>query len=193
MLPDRTAPWPVAYTVGTGILQDADAHVRLEALLALSELPASPLAAAAIADVLTHPDNARDSWIPDAVAMAGARQGVEFLRDLIRRHVPADDSLAVAGMQRAVQRMARFHASAVQPATVVTLIEGVPGATPALATALLEGIAEGWPEEQAPALTPEQRAVLSAAARGAPDLVAAGFAKVAARWGMPDLFQQGPP
>ena len=44
ILPDRSSPWTVEYTVPTGILQDADAHVRLEALLVLSELPASPRA-----------------------------------------------------------------------------------------------------------------------------------------------------
>ena len=31
ILPDRTSPWPVDYTVPTAILQDADPHVRLEA------------------------------------------------------------------------------------------------------------------------------------------------------------------
>jgi putative membrane-bound dehydrogenase-like protein len=189
MLPDRQSPWPVEYTVGTGILQDADAHVRLEALLVLSELPPSDRATAALRDVILHPPNARDDWIPDAVAIAGARQGVEFLADLVRRPLPAVDSLAVAGVQRAVRRMAAFQASSKAVTTAVRLISAVPAAAAPVATALLDGMAEGWPEEQPPMLTSEQRTALGAAARGAPEPVAASFAKVAARWGMPDLFR----
>jgi putative membrane-bound dehydrogenase-like protein len=189
ILPDRSSPWPVEYTVGTSILQDADAHVRLEALLALSEVPASPRAAAALADVITHPENARDAWIPDAVAMAGVKQGPEFLRGLLGRRVPANDSVAVAGMRRAIQKMARHYAAAAEPATVVSLIESVPQANPALATALLDGIAQGWPEERPPQLSGEQRAALATAARGASGDVAASFGQVAARWTLPDVFR----
>ena len=189
ILPDRASPWPVEYTVGTSILQDADAHVRLEALLALSELPASPRAAAALADVISHPENARDAWIPDAVAMAGAKQGPEFLRGLLARRVPTNDSLAVAGISRAVLKMARHHAATADAATVVGLIEAVPQAPPALATALLHGIAQGWPEERPPQLSPQQRAALAAAARGASGDIVTALSQVAARWTLPDVFR----
>jgi putative membrane-bound dehydrogenase-like protein len=190
ILPDRTSPWQVEYTVPTFILQDADAHVRLEALLVLSELPASPRAAAAIADAITHADNARDAWIPDAVAMAGVKQGPAFLRALLGRSVSTSDSLAVAGMRRAVQKIARYHAAAGDAATVVALIESVPQANPAVATALLDGIAQGWPEERPPQLSQEQRTALATAARGASGDVAVAFGQVAARWTLPDVFRQ---
>lgn len=189
ILPDRASPWPVEYTVGTSILQDADAHVRLEALLALSELSPSPRAAAAIADVILNPANARDPWIPDAVAMAGVRQGPGFLREVLARRMPTGDSLAIAGMRRAVQRMARHHAAAVDPATVVSLIAAVPQAALPLATALLDGIAQAWPEERPPQLSPAQRTALVTAARGAGGELAAAFDRVAARWTLPDVFK----
>jgi hypothetical protein len=189
ILPDRASPWTVEYTVGTGTLQDANAHVRLEALLALSELPASPRAASAINDMFWHTENARDPWLPDAVAMAGVRQGPGFLRDLVVRRIPpVNDTVAVAGMRRAVTRMARHHAGQAQPGTVVSFIEAVPRANVQLATALLDGIAQGWPEERPPELTPEQSAALVAARRGSPGELAAAFGRVAARWGMPTVF-----
>jgi len=189
ILPDRSSPWPVDYTVPTAILQDADPHVRLEALLVLSELPASPRAAAAIAEVFAFPANARDPWTPDAVSMAGARQGSEFLRELIRRPVPGNDSLAVAGMQRAVHKIARSYGAQRDVATVVGLIAATAGSTPALGAGLLNGIADGWPADSPPELSTEQRTALVAAARDASPELAAGFEKIAVRWGMPGIFR----
>jgi hypothetical protein len=175
--------------VPTSILQDADAHVRLEALLVLSELPASPRAAASITELIAFPANARDPWTPDAVSIAGARQSPDILRDLIRRRVPVDDSLAVAGMQKAVHKLARYHAAQKDVARVVGLIAAVPGATGALAVGMLNGIADGWPQETPPALTAEQRATLATAARDATPELAAAFEKIATRWAMPGVFK----
>ena len=170
------------------LLQDADAHVRLEALLALSELPGSARAAAALGDIIASPENARDPWIPDAVAMAGVKQGPDFLAALLKRRVPGD-SLAVVGMQRAVAKIARYHAGQQDAGAVVELIRGVPGATPQLAVAMLNGLADGWPQESPPTLSVEQRAALSAAGRGASGDLEAAFAKLAARWGLPTVFK----
>jgi hypothetical protein len=189
ILPDRISPWPVEYTVGTSLLQDADAHVRLEALLVLSELAPSPRAATAIAEVIMHPENARDPWIPDAVAMAGATQGPQFLGDLVTRRPPNADSASTAGFRRAVHKMARHHATAADAATVVALIATVPQASAPLAAAMLDGIAEGWPEERPPQLSDEQRAALRAAARGASTELAEAFARVATRWTLTDVFK----
>ena len=187
ILPDRTSPWPVDYTVGTSMLQDADAHVRLEALLVLSELPASPRAAAAIADMITNAQNARDAWMPDAAAMAGARQPPEFLRTLVMRQMPGD-SLALAGVRRTIHKIAQYHGARSDAATMVSLIETVPLSDTAAAIALLDGIAQGWPEEQPPAFSAEQRSKLVAAADGASGEVGAAFRRVAARWMLPDVF-----
>jgi hypothetical protein len=189
LLPDRTSPGAVDYTVGTAILQDASAPVRLQALLALSELPASARAAAAIGDILFHAESARDPWLPDAAAIAGVKQGQLFLLGLMTRRVTATDSVAHAGMRRAMELMARHFAVAAQPEPVIALIEAVPTAHPALAVGVLNGIALGWPEERTPPLTVAQRASLAAAARGATGPVAAAFERVAARWGIPELFR----
>lgn len=189
ILPDRTSPWPVEYTMPTSVLQDADPHVRLEALLVVSELPASPRAAAAVAEIIASPANARDPWTPDAVSMAGARQGPGFLQELIRRPVPGNDSLAVAGMQKAVHKIARYYGAQQDVATVVGLISASQGATAALGVALLNGIAEGWPAEMPPALSTEQRAALVAAARDATPELNAAFDKIAAKWAMPGVFR----
>ncbi|MGQ0702477.1 MAG: PVC-type heme-binding CxxCH protein [Gemmatimonadales bacterium] len=187
LLPDRASPWPVEYTVPTAILQDADAHVRLEALLVLAELPGSSRAEATLAEVIAFPGNARDPWIPDAVAMGGARQRPDFLATLIKLRMP-NDSLAVAGMQRTIGKIARYYGSQRDVAVVVELVGGVAGAGLPLAQAMLEGIATGWPEEQPPTLTADQRAALVAAAQAAPRELLPTFNRIARRWGAPDFF-----
>jgi putative membrane-bound dehydrogenase-like protein len=188
ILPDRTSPWPVEYTVGTGLLQDADAHVRLEAVLAPAELPGSPEAAGVVAELMVHAENARDPWLPDAVAMAGAKQGVGFLLDVVKRRLPTTDSLAMAGIARSVPRLSRFHSAPADAANAVALIEAVPHVPVPVGRALLEGMAQGWPEERPPQLSAPQRASLAGAARDAGALADA-FARVAARWQLPDVFR----
>ncbi len=192
ILPDRGSPTTVTYTVGSSILQDADAHVRLEALLALSELPASPRAAAAVTEVILTPVNARDPWIPDAAAMAGAKQGPAFLRDLLgRRLPPATDSATMAGVRRTVQKLARHHAIPMDAATVVSFIELVPNVPAPVAIGVLAGITQGWAEENTPAFTPAQRTALAAAARNADGDVKTAFEQLAARWALPTVFGTG--
>ena len=78
ILPDRGSPWPVEYTVGNATLSDANMHVRLEATLAMSELPPSDRGKNVVRELFASLDNARDPWMPDAIAIAGAavRPGV---------------------------------------------------------------------------------------------------------------------
>jgi len=126
--------------------------------------------------------------LPDAVAIAGAKQGVDFLRDAMLRRVPANDSVFVTGIRRAVSTMARSHAAKADAGAMVTLIETVPRANERIALGLLDAIATSWPEETPPAFTDAQRATLRTAAAGASAPLAEAYGKVAARWGITDIF-----
>ncbi len=190
ILPDRGSPWTVEYTVSSALLSDADPHVRLEATLALSELPPSDRGANVVRELFASFENARDPWMPDAIAIAAAGHGPAFLAELMLQRVPANaDSITVNGLKRVVQRLGRLHAARADLAPVVTLINTIPRAHPVLGTALLEGIATGWPEERAPQPTAEQRAALVDAARTAPAGLGPSFDKVAARWTLPNVFR----
>jgi len=182
ILPDRASPGEVEYTVPTSVLEDADPKVRLEALLAVSELPLSTRAAEAVAEVLLAPVNARDPWLPDAAAMAGAPQGPDFVAGLVARPMPGD-SASLAGVARAIELMSRANVRAGDADAAMTLIAAVPTAPVALGAAILTGIARGWPEGQAADLTPAQRSSLAAARRRSPAALAEGFAAVAEAWG----------
>lgn len=217
ILPDRSSPAEVDYTVGSGTLQDADAQVRLTALLALSELPAAPRAATAITELIMVPQNARDPWLPHAAAIAGVQQGPDFGVALLERtgelteaggdamdRRPAPDSAYLAGLQTTVRMIASHYAGEQDANTIVSMLMAIPNANSVVASGVLTaiagagadegedrrrpGMAGSWPEGQAPELSPEQRSALAATAQAAPPDLADGFARVAERWGMPDLF-----
>ncbi|MGH7500480.1 MAG: PVC-type heme-binding CxxCH protein [Longimicrobiales bacterium] len=202
MLPDRTSPTAVEYTVPNALLEDADGQVRLTALLTLSELPASERAASAIVALITVPRNARDRWLPDAAAIAGAKQGPNVALSLLNSQPLARDTAYLTGLGTAVRLMAHSFATQENTAAVVALLEAVPQANPLIANGVLIGIVGeapddegrqrrgpgGWPEESPPTLTAEQRSALAAAGRAASPEFANAFERIAARWGMPGLF-----
>jgi putative membrane-bound dehydrogenase-like protein len=188
LLPDRSAPGAMDYTVGSALLQDADPGVRLEALLVLSELPASPHVAAVLRDTLFEPRNAADAWMPDAVAIAGAKQGPDLAVEVLTRDVGTANAEALAGLGRAVTILTRHHAAAADATLATRLIEAASAADGVRAKAVLTGLAEGWPDERPPALTPAQRATLTAAAARMPADARPLLVKISERWGLPDVF-----
>jgi hypothetical protein len=64
----------VTAVVQSKLLKDADAQVRLAALLALADGPSSDLAAKEIFEALQDSANSEDRWIPDAATAAAAHQ-----------------------------------------------------------------------------------------------------------------------
>ena len=70
------------------LLEDSDAQVRVAALLACSEMPASPSAGTAIFAALQEARNADDRWIPDAITTAAARNDTYFLNALLSTYKP---------------------------------------------------------------------------------------------------------
>jgi uncharacterized protein len=84
ILPDRTSAHNVEYTVPSNLLQDANAQVRLNALLAISDAPPSQKAQQAILAAFAVPANIRDPWIPHAMAIAAVKQGGDFPVQLLQ-------------------------------------------------------------------------------------------------------------
>lgn len=193
MLP-RDQQLATAIMAPGGVGQDRDLQVRLAAILVLSELPASPQGAAWLTQSLQNPENVRDAWIPDAIAIAGLKQSPSFVMDVLSRPLAASDSAYVEGIGRMVTLATRSFATQgpSQTAPVVSLIAMVPRVPPAIGMAILNGVLQGnagWPANQPPTLTADQRAALSAAARGASEQMTARFNAIGMRWGMPEVFQ----
>jgi len=80
--------------LAANVVADENPQVRKSALLALSDMPPSPRAGAAIFSILRRPENANDQWITDAAAIAACRHDASFLEAVFAGH-PAESSSAV--------------------------------------------------------------------------------------------------
>jgi putative membrane-bound dehydrogenase-like protein len=82
-------PDSLATVLSAGLLADRDAQVRKNTLLAISEMPNSDKAGAAIYAAMHDKANADDRWILDASAVAAANQDAGFLQAAFAAH-PGD-------------------------------------------------------------------------------------------------------
>ncbi|MEX2529883.1 MAG: PVC-type heme-binding CxxCH protein [Gemmatimonadota bacterium] len=185
MLPDRSAPGDVSYTVPSSILQDSDPGVRLEALLVLSELDATDRTAHAVAQVLAVQQNLRDRWLPDAAAMAGSVHGTAFLTEVVSGDMPGNEE-ALEGLARAAHLMARSHANRGDAAGLVAAIAAAVDSDAVVAAEVLSGVAQGWPEGETPELSPGQIEELTDVASRVDEELEEAFALVAELWGLPE-------
>lgn len=193
LLPRRDAPGAMDYTVGSMVLQDADPGVRLEALLVLSELPPTPASRAVLLDTLFAPQNAADPWMPDAVAIAAAPHGLDLAVEILTRPAPTDAEAVATGLATTTRLLVRTHARQADAVMAARLFDALGSADKARVTAVLTGLADGWPDERPPAFTPAQAQAVRAAASRLPGDVQPLLTKVAERWGLPDVFGAGAP
>ncbi|ADV62957.1 membrane-bound dehydrogenase domain protein [Isosphaera pallida ATCC 43644] len=161
------------------LIEDESAQVRLAALLALADRPASISAGRALAAIADRPENALDRWIPDALTAAAAIHAQGFLPALIdARAVTAQDhSNGPTATPATLVRNARQRSGDVAAivaghlarnadlATLETMLPSLTRAQPDLVDRLIGAFAEGWPQPRgnAPAnlkLSPEAEAAL---------------------------------
>jgi putative membrane-bound dehydrogenase-like protein len=177
----------VARILAAGSLTDDDAQVRLEALLALGEMPGSKAAAQQLVSMLREPRNASDRWIPLAATAAAARSDLDFLQAAATAPVAPETPETSASLTSAVQTVAAHFARGAPSDRVGVLLEAVTMAKPAVAEALLAGLAKGWPPGKLVAL---DRAVdLTALSAKLSPSSLLQFAGLMRRWGQQDKIQ----
>jgi putative membrane-bound dehydrogenase-like protein len=132
-----------AQILAAGLLEDSDAHVRLAALLALSDQPASERAGHAIAAFVGQPEIYDDRWLIDAATSAAATHAGHFL-------------LACATLEesssnlRDLTQIVANHFSRTEPGDdAKLLLMSLTSAEPAWAGAVLAGLKAGWPKGRA--------------------------------------------
>jgi putative membrane-bound dehydrogenase-like protein len=123
------------------LLEDADAQVRLESLLAISDLPNSQLAGNAVARALTSPENFDDRWLKDAATCAAAANATDFLLATASTKSPKSQLLDVCKI------VANHYARAQHDLSVESLLASLAAADPKLAAAVIAGLDAGWPSE----------------------------------------------
>ena len=174
------------------LLSDSDAQVRLAALLACSEMPASEAAGAAVFAMLQEPRNSGDRWIPEAATSAAARNDAYFLKAALAgfkgESTPAAGS-EIAGAIGHVVRLVSTHYAQRGPVDgIVPTLAALQGASSVLAAAVLDGLQSGWPTDKTPSLSAGEKKTLLGVLESLPESTRDQLLVLAQRWGQPELF-----
>jgi uncharacterized protein len=159
---------------------DPDATVRLEALLALSEMPPSKQAAEAVKAAVVDPKNAGDQWIPSAAIAAAARNGLDFLL-IAATAQPSKET--EANYTHTIRVVAESLARQAPDGAAGKLLASLKTAQPAAVEPLLAGLAAGWPADRKPTLDAAANADFAGLAAKLPPAGLLQLATLARRWG----------
>ena len=173
--------------LAANLLDDADAQVRLAALLTLAEAPVSEAVAQAVFALIRRPLNAADRWIADAATAAAARQDAGFLRAVLAAS-PAPAGGATGDLGAVVRRVTTHYAQRGPVDSILATLAALKGAAPAAALPVLDGLVAGWPSGQAPQLDPVQITQLQELLDALPESSRDRLLLLAQRWGRNDLF-----
>ncbi len=159
------------------LLSDGDAQVRLAALLALSDLPATPAGAAALIQVAGNATDMADRWLPDALTSAAANNSSEFLASLADAKTLPDPSYEI------ISRVAEHYARGDDVHDAAQVLARLGGADRRALDAVLAGLSQGWKAGRTVNLTDETEAEL----RTTFDHLSPGsqgiFVKLVTQWG----------
>jgi putative membrane-bound dehydrogenase-like protein len=180
-------PDAVTAIVRARLLHDADAQVRLAALLALAENPTNPESAQAILAALKDTQTLQDHWLGDAATSAAAAHAEPFLAAVLAADWGA---AARPDLLSLVERVAEHHARGGPTKTVRALLTSLTSAREPVSSAVVAGLCRGWPRDVRPAVTADMNDRLvqlfaALAPRGQGYLV-----ELAARWQSPALEKQ---
>jgi len=149
ILPGSDAPGEMDYVIPSGILQDADAQVRLAALLALAEMPSSERAGQVIADALMMENNVEDRWIHDGLIAAGAQHDTAFLQAALAQQLPdRADSTHRAEIGDVIQSVGMHYAMQESTDGPGGITESIDDGDPFLRDAFLRGFKKGRSRRQ---------------------------------------------
>jgi hypothetical protein len=169
-----------------------DPAMVVDALLALAEMPVSAEATHTVGETIFRADNVNDRWIRDAATAAGAHDARAFLDYLLGKRLPANAPNEYAENLASVVTRVTRHYAAGEPVdefgAIVAFIENVSDYDATLAAAYVAGIAQGWPDFAAPALTEAQRAAVRDARSELPEAFHESLELLAEKWeiaGMP--------
>ncbi len=149
--------------VAAKLLEDRDAVVRKDALLALAEMPGSPAAAAAVLTMYSEPQNQDDRWIPTAAICAAAASDQAFLTAAAGAKLESRSIDRIASVVRVVsEHLARGTRveNAAQPKGIDALLTALANGDKAIAEAAIAGLAAGWSPRSLPKLSDQSLADL---------------------------------
>ncbi|HEY1603189.1 MAG TPA: PVC-type heme-binding CxxCH protein [Pirellulales bacterium] len=164
-------------------LKDQDAQVRLDALLALAEMPGDVHTASAMVELLSQPETAKDRWIPLAATSAAARAAADFIFVAARAGVPEP---APKPLVATIRTVAEHYARSMPSSAVAEMLNALADADPSIASAAVAGLAAGWPTDAPPEINKDLEAGFARLLRRLPGSAGLPVITLANRWGAGD-------
>jgi putative heme-binding domain-containing protein len=170
--------------LASSVLDDADAQVKLAAVLALSDLPPSRASAEVIATLLTD-EAASDPWISDAISSAAAMHGVDFVKALAQR-LPRGSS-GERELPREVAKVAdivgeHIARSGLDASQLAALLDALASADRRLAPTVLASLSRFWPDKRVVQLPPASERALESLLADAPMDTKSDLLRLAQLW-----------
>ncbi|MCA9200896.1 MAG: c-type cytochrome, partial [Planctomycetales bacterium] len=138
-----------AAIVAADVLSDNDSQVQLAAVLALADMPQADDAGQKVAGLAGENKAMSDRWLGDAVTAAGAKHAVSFLAGLAEiKGEPNNRALEAASV--VAEHIARGKPDSQQ---LEKLLDSLASSNSKVATAVINGMTEGWPTSYQPELT----------------------------------------
>jgi putative membrane-bound dehydrogenase-like protein len=157
---------------------DSDPQVRLAALLALADAESTTGIAESTIAAIADPKLQQDRWLLDAATAAVAKSGSLSLTAATRSR---DEGLATSsGIERLTIVANHVARSGLEKPTA--LLSELKQAQPEVATAIVTGLARGWPRDQRPELTPELETALGELFEKLPPAGKTQLVSLATRW-----------
>ena len=140
-------------------LFDREPLVRKDALLAVSEMPATAASEAAVLAMFAEKQNYADRWIPVAVVAAAAKGADTFLTAAAAAKPDAKFAPELGDTVRTVAE--HFARDAEGREHIGDILAALSAGDPTVADAATSGLLAGWPAAKPPQLSPKTIADLS--------------------------------
>ena len=165
------------------ILKDKDAQVRLAGFLAFAELPHNDAAATAILNAIRDPQNHEDRWLQDAAIAAAAKNDAAFLRAFLA------DGRGSTGLKTVMRLVTAHYADRGPTDSIVSVLTSLKGVSPEIATVVLDGLMNGWPDDVSPRPSASEKRQLESVMDQLPLNVRDRLLSLGERWKVPGLFE----
>jgi putative membrane-bound dehydrogenase-like protein len=189
-LPIPEVPGDMDYTLPTNFMMVSDPKVRVAALLAVAEMPASEQVGIATAELLVMEENANDRGIRDAITAAAVQNKQSFFHHIFQKRLSQRaDSTFKANVKTAVERISKNYALSGSEISeeIIEHLFSLKDSDPIIGTGFLTGILEGWPENEEPAIKESEKEKLKEL-EVLPEVYRDDLNALAEKWGSPGLF-----
>nr|WP_255695639.1 PVC-type heme-binding CxxCH protein [Rhodohalobacter sp. 614A] len=183
-------PGEMNYTLPVEQMLASNIQVRLAALLAVAEMPASDQVGKSVAELIVLERSAKDKAIQHASMAAAANNEISFLDQILQKQLPENaDSTYKANVGFVVENIASHYALGDSPGNSVSdFLVQLTSADSAIASAFVTGLAAEWPDDSVPEFSAEVSSQLSGLRDVLPEDVHEHLNTLAETWGNPNLF-----